>query len=312
MSWILHATQLTWPDLQVLYNVYGETHLPEEELPHLEGYAGSRPVRVGNDAHGQLQLDIYGEVLDAVYEFARHGGRFDRAVSRRLLGLGDAVCRKWREPDEGIWEVRSGRKHHTFSKAMCWVALDRLFKLHEMRWLRAPAARYARERDAIRAEIEGRGFNEELGSYVSVFDGAELDASLLLLTRYGYVDPRSPRSQGTFQRVYERLGRHGLLYRYLADDGLPPGEGAFGICSFWAAECQAAQGDRDGARRTFETVLAHANDLGLFAEEYDPDTGAALGNFPQTFTHVGLIDAALMFQGTESVLAASAEAKAEE
>lgn len=303
MSWILHATQLTWPDLEVLYNMYGETYLPEAELSHLEGYAGSRPVRIGNDAHGQLQLDIYGEVLDAVYEFARHGGRFDLAISRRLLGLGEAVCRKWREPDEGIWEIRNGRKHHTFSKAMCWVALDRLLKLHETGRLRAPTARFARERDAIRAEIERRGFNERLGSYVSVLDGEELDASLLLLTRYGYVDPHSPRARSTFQCIRERLGHRGLLYRYLADDGLPPGEGAFGICSFWAAECAAAQGDLDGARQTFETVLAHANDLGLFAEEYDPDIGAALGNFPQTFTHVGLIDAALTLQGSESVLA---------
>ncbi|HEX7063223.1 MAG TPA: glycoside hydrolase family 15 protein [Woeseiaceae bacterium] len=300
MSWILHATQRTWPELAVLYDVYGESHLPERELAHLAGYRGSRPVRVGNDAHDQLQLDIYGEVLDAVYEFARRGGRIDRVVARRLVGLGEAVCRHWREPDEGIWEIRSGRRHHTFSKAMCWVALDRLLALHRAGRLQVPVERFAREREAIRDEIERRGYNERLGSYVSVLDGAELDASLLLLMRYGYLDPRSPRARGTLARVRARLGRGGLLYRYLDDDGLPPGEGAFGICSFWCAECAAGQGDLDGAQRSFEAVLAHANDLGLFAEEYDPDTGEALGNFPQTFTHVGLIDAALALEAAQA------------
>jgi GH15 family glucan-1,4-alpha-glucosidase len=293
MSWILHATQRSWPELAVLYDVFGESRVPEHSLDHLEGYAGSRPVRIGNGAYDQLQLDVYGEVLDAIYEFACIGGHIDRAVAKRLIGLGYTICRRWREPDEGIWEMRSGRRHHTFSKAMCWVALDRLLKLREVCRLRAPIEHFSRERDEIRAEIERHGFNERLGSYVATFDGSDLDASLLLLMRYGYVDPRSPRARGTLERIRERLARNGLLYRYFDDDGLPPGEGAFGICSFWQAQCQAAQGDAEGARETFEGVLAHANDLGLFAEEYDPDTGEALGNFPQTFTHVGLIDAAL-------------------
>jgi GH15 family glucan-1,4-alpha-glucosidase len=294
LSWLLHTTQMSLPVLQILYDVYGETRLPERELEHLAGFAGSRPVRIGNDARSQLQLDIYGEVLDAVYEFIRRGGRLDRATARMLAGLGETVCRRWQEPDEGIWEIRGGRLPHTYSRAMCWVALDRLLKLHQEDHLRVPVRRYTETRDAIRERIERHGYNERLQSYVSVFDGEDVDASLLLLGRYGYADAASERMKSTCARIHERLGRDGLLYRYLADnDGLPAGEGAFGICSFWAVDGKARQGDVDGAAAMFEHVLAYANDVGLFAEEIDPDNGALLGNFPQAFTHVGLIDAAL-------------------
>ena len=294
MSWLMHATRLSWPELQILYDVHGETHLPERELAHLEGYAGSRPVRIGNDARAQVQLDIYGEVVDAACEFVRHGGQLDRAAARMLVGLGKTVCRRWREPDEGIWEIRGERVHHTYSKAMCWVALDRLLTLHAAGHLRCPVERFSRERDAIRAEVETRGYNAALESYVSILDGDDVDASLLLLPRYGYVEPGAERAVKTCARIGERLGRGPFLYRYLAeDDGLPPGEGAFGICSFWAVSCRALQGDADGAAALFEQVLEHGNDVGLFAEEIDPGTGAQLGNFPQAFTHIGLIDAAL-------------------
>jgi len=294
LAWVLHSTSLTWPELQVLYDVYGETRLRERELAHLEGYASSRPVRIGNDATNQLQLDTYGEVVDAVFEFVRRGGRLDRATARLLVGLGKTVCRRWREPDEGIWEIRAGRRHHTYSKAMCWVALDRLIKLHEAGFVQVPLRRFCQERAAIRAEIEARGYNTHLESYVSVFDGDELDASLLLLARYGYVDPASPRMQATCVRIHERLGTNGLLYRYLgSDDGLPPGEGAFGLASFWSVDCRCHQGAVDEATATFEYLCSLANDVGLFAEEIDPETGSPLGNFPQAFTHVGLIDAAL-------------------
>lgn len=293
LAWILHSTRLTWPELQVLYDVHGESRLRERELPHLEGYAGSRPVRIGNDAENQLQLDTYGEVVDAAFEFVRRGGRLDRTTGRMLVGLARTVCRRWREPDEGIWEVRGGRRHHTYSKAMCWVALDRLLKLHETGHLRAPTAQCAAEREAIRTEIEARGYNRQLESYVSVLDGDQVDASLLLLSRYGYVAPTAPRMVSTCARLHQRLGRNGLLYRYLDDDGLPPGEGAFGICSFWSVECRARQGMVADAVADFEHLLSLANDVGLFAEEIDPETGALLGNVPQAFTHVGLIDAAL-------------------
>jgi GH15 family glucan-1,4-alpha-glucosidase len=297
MNWLLHATRLSWPELSILYDVHGETRLPERELDHLSGYRGARPVRVGNDAGSQLQLDIYGEVIDAVYEFVRHGGGIDRSTARMLVGLGRTACRRWREPDEGIWEIRGARQHHTYSKALCWVALDRLIRLHETGHLRVPLAEFQEERTAIRRDIEARGWNPGLGSYVSILDGTELDASLLLLPRYGYVDPRSPQAVSTCQAVQRRLGRDGLIYRYLAeDDGLPPGEGAFGICSFWAVECRALQGAIAQAETLLRSVLSYANDLGLLAEEIYPETGEALGNFPQAFTHIGLIDAALTLE----------------
>ncbi len=294
LSWVLHATRLTWPELQVLYDVYGEARIPESVLDHLEGYARSAPVRVGNAAVGQLQLDTYGEVIDAAWRYVERGGQLDRTTARTLAGLGDTVVRRWHEPDEGIWEPRSGRQHHTHSKAMCWIALDRLVSLCERRHVPARAAPFARERDAIRQAIETHGYSARLGSYVSVFDAETVDGSLLLLSLMGYADPQSPRMRGTLTRVRERLGVNGLLYRYLdEDDGLAGSEGAFGICSFWGAEARALQGDVAAARGEFEHILSFGNDVGLFAEEFDPRTGAAIGNFPQAFTHVGLINAAV-------------------
>jgi GH15 family glucan-1,4-alpha-glucosidase len=307
LAWLIHTTRITWPELQILYDVYGRPNLKETELDHLAGFAGSRPVRVGNAAEGQLQLDVYGEVVDAVYQFVRRGGQLHRTTARMLSGFGETVCRRWREPDEGIWEVRSERKQHTYSKVMCWVALDRLLRLHAAGRLRVPAERFAREQAAIRDQIEEQGFDPGLGSYVSVLRGTAVDASLLQLGRCGYADPASPRMLGTLATVQARLGRNGLLYRYLTDDGLPPGEGAFGICSFWAVTAQALAGDRDGACKTFELLLGYENDVGLFAEEVDPESGAALGNFPQAFTHVGLIDAALTLAGADRRPAQPAE-----
>jgi GH15 family glucan-1,4-alpha-glucosidase len=294
-GWLLHATRLTWPELHVLYDVFGEAKLPERELPHLEGYAGSRPVRIGNDAQGQLQLDVYGEVINGAARFLDRGGRFDRDTSRMLDGLGRTVCRRWREPDEGIWEGRSGRFHNTHSKVLCWVALDRLIEMHEAGYLAVSVDLFRANRDEIRKEIEARGYNERIGSYTRTFDGDEMDASLLTLPMYGYVEGTNSRMRSTCARIHEKLARDGLVYRSEAttDDGLPPGEGAFGLCSFWAVECVARGGNVEGAARTFERLLAYANDVGLFAEEIDPDTGAALGNFPQAFTHIGLINAAL-------------------
>jgi GH15 family glucan-1,4-alpha-glucosidase len=295
--WLRQATRLTSPEIQVLYDVYGESHVPERTLDHLAGYAGSRPVRIGNDAHNQLQLDIYGEVVDAAHQFAVRGGRLDRTTGRFLVGLGETVCRRWQEPDEGIWEVRGGRRHHTYSKAMCWVALDRLLDLHQARHLSAPVDRFRAVRDEIRQQIERSGYNAERGSYVSVFGGRDLDTSLLLLARYGYTPAQEPRMVSTWRAIERELARGPLFYRYRAEgDGLPAGEGAFGICSFWAVDYRARRDDLDGAHRAFEQLLRYASDTGLFAEEIDPDSGAALGNFPQAFTHVGLIDAALSLE----------------
>ena len=295
LDWMLHATRLTWPELQVLYNVFGETQLPERELPHLEGYAGSRPVRVGNDAHGQLQLDVYGEVIDAAARFARAGGHFDRDAARLLDGLGETVCRRWREPDEGIWEGRSGRFHHTHSKALCWVALDRLLELHHTHQLAIDAARFRRERDEIRATIERRGYNERLGSYTRLLDGDDLDASLLTLPLYGYIDAAHPRMAATCERIHEHLGRDGsdLPHAKETETGCRPAREPSASAASGRSSAAPAAATWTGATAAFEHLLGYANDVGLYAEEIDPETGAALGNFPQAFTHVGLINAAL-------------------
>jgi GH15 family glucan-1,4-alpha-glucosidase len=307
IGWLLHATRLTWPELNVLYDVFGEAKLPERELGHLEGYVGSRPVRIGNDAQGQLQLDVYGEVINGAAWFLDRGGRVDRDTSRMLDGLGRTVCKRWREPDEGIWEGRSGRFHNTHSKVLCWVALDRLIGMHEAGYLGVSVDLFRKERDEIRKEIEARGYNERIGSYTRTFDGDEMDASLLTLPLYGYIEGTHPRMRSTCARIHEKLAHDGLVYRYETgtDDGLPPGEGAFGICSFWAVECVARGGNVGAAARTFKQLLAYANYVGLFAEEVDPDSGAALGNFPQAFTHIGLINAALTLAGYQERNAAA-------
>jgi GH15 family glucan-1,4-alpha-glucosidase len=314
MGWTLHATHLTRPDLRIIYNVFGETHLPERTLDHLEGYRGSRPVRIGNDARHQLQLDVYGEVVDAAARFAYEDVEFDRDTRHLLRDIGETVCRCWRDPDEGIWEPRAGRAHHTHSKALCWVALDRLLAMHRRGTIEINYARYSAERDAIRAAIEAHGYNHELQSYTEVFDGSEVGASLLVLPLYGYTHSHHPRMRSTLTRIHQRLARGNLIYRYPreVDDGLPPGEGAFGICSFWAAECHARVGAVGEASDAFEDLLGYANDLGLYGEEIDPDTGAALGNFPQGFTHVGLINAALTIAECEGLEPGSQEPELEQ
>ncbi|MGH7657169.1 MAG: glycoside hydrolase family 15 protein, partial [Gemmatimonadales bacterium] len=261
------------------------------------GYAGSRPVRVGNGARNQIQLDVYGEVVDALYEYVQRGGKLDGDTRRMVRAFGEFVCRNWDQPDHGIWEIRSECRNHTHSRAMCWVALDRLLRLHESGHLKIPVKKFRENRDAIAETIESGGWNEKLGSYVSTIGGDELDAVLLRLGRCGYADPASERMRSTCHVIYQRLGVDGLLYRYLdTADGLPPGEGAFGICSFWGVIARALAGDLDGAVSAFENLLGYANDLGLYAEEIDPVSGDALGNFPQAFTHVGLVDAALTIQ----------------
>jgi GH15 family glucan-1,4-alpha-glucosidase len=301
IDWLLHATRLTWPRLDVLYDVFGEAHLPEYELEQLEGYKGSRPVRIGNAAHAQLQLDVYGSVIQTAYEFVSHGGELDAGERRLLVGFGRRICKLWREPDDGIWEPRGRRVHHTYSKIMCWTGLDRLLMLAEQGELRAPVERFRRERDAIENAVEQHGFNRKLNSYVASFDGETPDASLLLAARCGYRRADDPRLLATFDFIERSLSVDGMLYRYPpGTDGLAGAEGAFGIASFWAVEFLALAGRVAAARARFEALLQHATDLGLYAEEFDPRTGAALGNFPQAFTHVGLITAALALRQAEA------------
>lgn len=293
LDWMLHATRLTWPQLQVLYDVYGQTRLPEVELRHWRGFGDSRPVRIGNGASAQRQLDIYGAVCYAAREFVGATGSLERDEARLLRGFGEAVCRLWEEPDHSIWEIRGEPRQYTFSKVMCWTALDALLSLSVQGKLKAPAS-FEATRTALRHLIETRGYNHRIDSYVAVLDGASVDASLLLMGCLDYLDPREVRMRATLSRIQQRLSRNGLLFRYeRGQDGISVTEGAFGICSFWAIENLAKRGDGEAAQRSFEHVLGFANDLGLFAEEIDADSGAHLGNFPQAYTHVGLINAAL-------------------
>ena len=294
VSWLLQATRLSHPRLSVLYDVHGNRPSAERTLDHLAGYRGSHPVRTGNGAIDQLQLDVYGEVIDAVSHFVREGGTLDRETERMLCDFGEYVCENWDRPDEGIWEPRGGRTNKVHSRVLCWTALDRLVRLHEQGHLRsAPATRFQENRQAIRRQVEARGWNPALKSYVSELDGDRLDATLLLLPWYGFEDAGSDRMRATYLRVREQLGAgDGLLFRYRIDES--PGEGAFGICGFWAAEYLAMGGGTvEEARDLFQRLCRYGNDVGLFAEEIDPASGAALGNFPQAFTHVGLINAAL-------------------
>jgi GH15 family glucan-1,4-alpha-glucosidase len=299
-AWLVHTTRLTWPRLQVLYDVHGRTDVPECELPHWEGYARSKPVRIGNGAAKQLQLDTYGGVLSAALDYVRSGGKIHTDEARLLAGFGRSVLDLWGRPDNGIWEIRGGSRHYTLSKVWCYVALDCLLQLHQRGVIKVDAARIRAGREAIAHMIESRGFNAQLSSYVQALDGSRVDASLLLMTSLGYKEPNDARMRGTYDLIRRRLGRNELLYRYEPDiDCLPPGEGAFGICSFWAVDYLAGRGDIDAARQMFEHVLSLANDLDLFAEEIDPQDGSQLGNFPQAFTHVGVILAALSLARAE-------------
>ena len=299
LGWMLHATRLTWPELQIVYDIVGRSNLKEIELPQLTGYKGSQPVRIGNGAYDQRQLDVYGEVAMAAYATAEGGCSLDEAEGRMLAGFGGVVCRQWREPDSGIWEIRGPRRQYTFSKVMCWTAMDRLIKLHDRGFISLDTSveRLRRVQREIEDVIETRGFNRKLGSYTSELDGEHVDAALLLMASIGYRDAAHPRMVSTYNLIHERLACNGLLFRYERNyDGFSSKEAAFGICSFWAVDNLAKRPEVAAAARDFEHLLGFANDVGLFAEEIDGTTGAAIGNFPQAFTHVGLINAAVSIE----------------
>ena len=298
VDWLLYATRLTQPKLQILYDVFGESRLPERTLDHLDGYAHSRPVRIGNDAQRQFQLDVYGEVLGAVEEYTDRGEWLERDTRRLVERLANMVVKRWREPDSGIWEKRSALRQHVHAKVMAWSALDCAVRLVEKGRLHTDATRWRAAMSEIRSEILERGFNKTLNSFVAVYDGDELDSSLLNIARVGFLGPGDPRLLGTIDAIRRKLGRGELLYRYdmQTDDGLPPGEGAFLACSFWLVEALAIAGRFDDAEDIFAKTLRHSNDLGLFSEEIDPQSGALLGNYPQALTHIGLMNAALRLQ----------------
>ncbi len=285
--------------LRIMYGLRGEVDLTEYELPHLDGYCGSRPVRIGNAAAEQLQLDIYGELLDAAYELIRLGGRVDEALWRFLATVADQACRRWQEPDHGIWEVRSEPRHFVYSKLMVWVALDRTLRIAKRFNLPGDIARWRRTRDVVREAILTEGYDAELGAFVQAFGSKDLDAANLLIPAVGFLPASDPRVQGTIDRTLERLTEEGLVHRYDGDDGLPGGEGAFGLTTFWMVDALALSGRVEDARRMFDGVARRANHVGLFSEEFDPATGDFLGNFPQAFTHIGLINSALYIAQAE-------------
>ena len=281
--------------LQVLYGVDGRTDLTEIVLDHLDGYRGSRPVRAGNDAARQFQLDIVGDLMDAIYLYNKYCEPASHDLWMTMRRLADWVCEKWREPDEGIWEVRGGRQQFTFSKVMCWVALDRALRLAAQRSFPADYARWTSARDEIYATIMERGFSRRKNAFVQRLDGEVVDASLLLAPLVKFVAPSDPRALGTIAAIQRELESDHLVRRYdprVAPDGLDGEEGTFSICTFWLAEALARGGRIDEARLTFERMLGYANHVGLYSEEISL-TGDALGNFPQAFTHLSLISAAV-------------------
>jgi GH15 family glucan-1,4-alpha-glucosidase len=295
-NWLVRAVAGSPAQMQIMYGLAGERDLTERSLPWLPGYEGSEPVRVGNAAADQLQLDVFGEVSDALHT-ARKGSLAPNEAAWHLeCALLEHLEQVWNLPDEGLWEVRGHRRCFTHSKVMAWVAFDRAVKAVEGFGLDGPVERWRALRDEIHREVCSRAFDAELGSFVQYFGSRELDASLLLMPLVGFLPANDERIRGTVAAVQRRLSVDGLLLRYdtgTSEDGLPPGEGVFLACSFWLADNLVLQGRHAEARRVFERLLALRNDVGLMAEEYDPRARRFLGNFPQAFSHVALINTAL-------------------
>jgi len=293
VRWMMHATALTYPALKVLYDVYGEASLSQVEVGSLEGYQGSQPVRVGNQAHTQLQLDVYGEVFDALWAYVEAGHDLDREMRRRLVRMADLVSSNWIFPDHGIWEIPQGRRHYVHSKVMCWVALDRAERIVRKLGIQANIEPWQHAKASIRRAVLEEGYSQHLGSFLQTLGGEELDATALTFVHTGFIESDDARVASTIQAVRKRLGHGDLMYRYRGHDGLAGDEGTFLPCSFWLVGALAAIGQRQEARALFERLQKLANDVGLYSEEMDPMSGRMLGNFPQALTHLAHIGAAL-------------------
>lgn len=296
-DWLLRAVAGDPSEIQIMYGPAGERRLTELELSWLPGYEGSRPVRIGNAAAAQLQLDVYGEVMDALFQARKAGLELMPtawALQKKML---DYLESGWREPDEGIWEVRGPRRHFTHSKVMAWVAADRAVKAVETQGVDGPVDRWRRLRAEIHEEVCREGFDAERGSFVQYYGSNLLDASLLMIPLVGFLPAEDERVRGTLAATRRELCRDGFVMRYLEDeaadvDGLPPGEGAFLLCTFWLADNLNLAGRAEEAREIFERLLGLRNDLGLFSEQYDPRKDRMVGNFPQAFSHIGLVNTA--------------------
>ena len=297
-DWLLRAVAGDPKQLQIMYGPTGERRLPELVLEWLPGYEGSSPVRIGNAAVRQLQLDVYGEVIDTMHQARRTGIDADEpswALQKKLL---DFLESGWAQPDEGIWEVRGPRRHFTHSKVMAWVAMDRAVKTVEGFGLSGPVERWRRIRAEIHEEVCAKGYDSQRRAFTQFYGSKELDASLLMMPLVGFLPPQDERIQGTVEAIERELCQNGFVLRYRTDvsasvDGLPPGEGAFLACTFWLADNYALAGRYGDARRLFESLVGLCNDVGLLSEEYDPHAKRLVGNFPQAFTHVSLVNTAL-------------------
>jgi GH15 family glucan-1,4-alpha-glucosidase len=299
--WLVRAVAGKPSQLNIMYGLAGERRLTEIELDWLPGYEKSAPVRVGNAAHKQFQLDVFGEVMDAMHVARRHGLDADENAWRVQRALMEHLLKAWQEPDEGIWEVRGGSRHFTHSKVMAWVAFDRAVKAVERYGAKGPVRTWREIRDKIHADICHQGFDPGKNSFVQSYGADDLDASLLMIPLVGFLPANDPRMLGTVAAIERELMDDGLVLRYRGVpevDGLPSGEGAFLPCTFWLADNLAQQGRRDEAAEIFERLIGLCNDVGLLAEEYDPQARRMLGNFPQAFTHVGLINTAHNLAGT--------------
>ena len=294
-DWVLRAVAGDPEDLQIMYGIAGERRLDEYELDWLPGYEGSAPVRVGNAASGQLQLDVYGELVDAIYRARQLGMPPVSQAIDIAADVAEWLRGNWRQPDDGIWEIRGERQQFVHSKVMAWVAVDRMVKIAEQTGMQVPGLEEMRAE--IHAEVCDKGFDAERNTFTQYYGSSQLDASLLLIPQVGFLPPDDPRVVGTIEAVERELVRDGFVMRYIPDadaaDGLPPGEGAFLACSFWLVESLAMIGRAKEARELFERLLALQNDVGLFSEEYDQRNQRLIGNFPQAFTHLTLISAAV-------------------
>ena len=280
-------------DLQIMFGVRGEQKLSERELPHLAGWRSSRPVRVGNGAWQQRQLDVYGEILDAAQRLHDQLGDLNPVIRQFLCAAADIAAAKWQQKDHGIWEIRGEPRDFLYSKLMCWVAVDRAIALAANLGADDRVQDWAVARDQIRSAILERGWNDRVGAFTQSFGSDDLDASTLMLAITGFLPANDPRMRATIDAAAQRLtDERGLVYRYLGDDGMPCVEGTFLLCTFWLAQAQALAGDVEAAIATFERAIAPMNDLGLLAEEVDSVSGEMIGNFPQAFSHIGLVNAA--------------------
>jgi GH15 family glucan-1,4-alpha-glucosidase len=298
--WLMHASRLTQPCLQILYRIDGSVETQERELSEFHGYRASAPVRIGNAASDQVQLDLYGAVLEAIRLYAREAGRLDGDTGKEVGRIADYVVEHWRDLDNGIWEVRSERTHFIQSKALCWVALDRACELAERGMIPDRSARWRAAADELREFVDSEGWDDGRRSYVRAPDLRELDASLLTLALLGYRDPGGERVRSTIDAVERELREGPYVYRYRGEDGLPGEEGAFLTCSFWLVDALARCGRVDDAGALMEELLGLANDVGLYAEEIDPRSGEFLGNFPQALTHLALVNAAVSIADAEA------------